>query len=214
MEPLNAAPPIRFQFVRTPRAQPRQRRDQKTRQHGQTIEKPQDILKNPLTLEFLGLEDQPAFSETDLENAILSKIQHFLLELGKGFAFIGRQVRFTFEEEHFKADLVFYNRLLRCFVVIELKMGKITHKDLGQMQMYVNHYDRNVKLPDENPSIGILLCKQKNDAVVELTLPKDVNIHAAEYQLYLPNKLLLQQKLEEWTAEADLLLAKGGAAKW
>jgi hypothetical protein len=106
-------------------------------------------------------------------------------------------------------DLVFYNRLLRCFVVIDLKLGKITHKDLGQMQMYVNHYDRNVKLADENPSIGILLCKQKNDAVVQLTLPKDANIHAAEYQLYLPDKLLLQQKLEEWIVEADLLLAAG-----
>lgn len=173
--------------------------------HGQAIEKPQDILKNPLTLEFLGLDDKAAFSETDLENAILSKIQHFLLELGKGFAFIGRQVRFTFDEEHFKVDLVFYNRLLRCFVVIDLKMGKITHKDLGQMQMYVNHYDRNVKLPEENPSIGILLCKQKNDAVVELTLPKDANIHAAEYQLYLPDKKLLQQKLEEWSMEIENL---------
>ena len=170
---------------------------------GQTIEKPADILKNPLTLDFLGLDDRHAYSESDLENAILSKIQQFLLELGKGFAFIGRQVRFTFEEEHFKVDLVFYNRLLRCFVVIDLKLGKITHKDLGQMQMYVNHYDRNVKVPDEHPTIGILLCKQKNDAVVKLTLPEDANIYASEYQLYLPDKQLLQQKLKEWIDEID-----------
>lgn len=177
----------------------------KLSEKGQTIETPADILKNPLTLEFLGLDEHHHLSETELENAILSKIQHFLLELGKGFAFIGRQVRFTFDEEHFKVDLVFYNRLLRCFVVIDLKMGKITHKDLGQIQMYVNHYDRNVKLADENPSIGILLCKQKNDAVVQLTLPEDANIHAAEYRLYLPDKLLLQQKLQEWTLEFENL---------
>lgn len=170
---------------------------------GQTIEKPVDILKNPLTLDFLGLDDKYAYSESDLETAILSKIQQFLLELGKGFAFIGRQLRFTFEEEHFKVDLVFYNRLLRCFVVIDLKLGKITHKDLGQMQMYVNHYDRNVKVPDEHPTIGILLCKQKNDAVVKLTLPEDANIYASEYQLYLPDKQLLQQKLKEWIDEID-----------
>jgi predicted nuclease of restriction endonuclease-like (RecB) superfamily len=171
--------------------------------HGQTLEKPADILKNPLTLEFLGLEDKTTYSETDLEGAILSKIEHFLLELGKGFAFIGRQVRFTFDEEHYKVDLVFYNRLLRSFVVIDLKLGKITHKDLGQMQMYVNYYDRIVKLPEEHPTIGILLCKQKNDAVVELTLPKDANIYASEYRLYLPDKQLLQKKLQEWIDELE-----------
>jgi predicted nuclease of restriction endonuclease-like (RecB) superfamily len=172
---------------------------------GQTIETPADILKNPLTLEFLGLEEKHQYSENELENAIISKIQDFLLELGKGFAFIGRQVRFTFEEEHFRVDLVFYNRLLRCFVLLDLKLDKLSHKDLGQMQMYVNHYDRNVILPEENPTIGILLCKQKNDAVVKLTLPKDANIHAAEYQLYLPDKQLLQQKLQEWIDEMEHL---------
>lgn len=170
---------------------------------GQAIEKPTDILKNPLTLEFLGLEDKNAYSESDLENAILSKIQHFLLELGKGFAFIGRQLRFTFDEEHFKVDLVFYNRLLRCFVVIDLKLGKITHKDIGQMQMYVHYYDRIVKLPEEHPTIGIILCKQKNDAIVQLTLPENANIYASEYQLYLPDKQLLQQKLKEWIIEIE-----------
>jgi predicted nuclease of restriction endonuclease-like (RecB) superfamily len=175
----------------------------KLAEQGQIFEKPEDILKNPLTLEFLGLEEKTAYSESDLEKAILSKIQHFLLELGKGFAFIGRQVRFTFEEEHFKVDLVFYNRLLRCFVVIDLKLGKITHKDVGQMQMYVNHYDRNVKLPEESPTIGILLCKQKNDAIVQLTLPENTNIYASEYQLYLPDKQLLQQKLKEWVIEIE-----------
>ena len=161
------------------------------------------MLRDTLSIDFLGLDDRHAYSESDLENAILSKIQQFLLELGKGFAFIGRQVRFTFEEEHFKVDLVFYNRLLRCFVVIDLKLGKITHKNVGQMQMYVNHYDRNVKVPDEHPTIGILLCKQKNDAVVKLTLPEDANIYASEYQLYLPDKQLLQQKLKEWIDEID-----------
>jgi predicted nuclease of restriction endonuclease-like (RecB) superfamily len=170
---------------------------------GLTLEKPEDILKNPLTLEFLGLDQSASYSENDLETAILSKLQHFLLELGKGFAFVGRQVRFTFDEEHFLVDLVFYNRLLRCFVVIDLKIGKITHKHLGQMQMYVNYYDRYVKLPDENPSIGILLCKQKNDAIVQLTLPENAAIYATEYQLYLPDKLLLQQKLQQWINETD-----------
>lgn len=170
---------------------------------GQAVEKPKDLLKNPLTLEFLGLEEKSRYSETDLEEAILSKIQQFLLELGKGFAFMGRQVRFSFEEEHFKVDLVFYNRLLRCFVVIDLKLGKMTHQNLGQMQMYVNYYDRHVKLADEHPTIGILLCKKKNDAIVELTLPKDANIYAAEYSLYLPDKHVLQQKLAEWMEEFE-----------
>lgn len=170
---------------------------------GQIIEQPQNILKNPYVLEFLGLDDVSAYSESQLETKIIDHLQYFLLELGKGFTFVGRQVRFTFDEKHYKVDLVFYNRLLRCFVVIDLKLGEMTHQDLGQMQMYVNYYDRYMKLTDEKPTIGILLCQKKNDAVVELTLPIDANIYASEYSLYLPDKRLLQQKLAEWLTEFD-----------
>ena len=179
--------------------------------HGQMIEQPTDILKNPLTLEFLGLEEKAAYTESDLEHAIISKIQQFLLELGKGFLFEARQKRFTFDEEHFFVDLVFYNRLLQCYVLIDLKTDKLVHQDLGQMQMYVNYYDRNIKLNYEKPTIGILLCKKKNNAIVELTLPEDANIYATEYSLYLPDKQLLQQKLAEWLIEFDNLKGIGGA---
>ena len=168
---------------------------------GQTIEKPSDIIKDPLTLEFLGLKPDSAYSESKLENAIISKIQQFLLELGKGFLFEARQKRFTFDEQHFYVDLVFYNRLLQCYVLIDLKTDKLTHQDLGQMQMYVNYYDRFVKQDFEKPTIGILLCESKKDALVELTLPKDANIYATQYQLYLPDKDLLQAKVREWIAE-------------
>jgi predicted nuclease of restriction endonuclease-like (RecB) superfamily len=166
---------------------------------GQIITKPEDALKEPLVLEFLGLDEKTGYSESDLESAIITHLEKFLLELGKGFLFEARQKRFTFEGDHYFLDLVFYNRLLRCYLVIDLKLEKLTHQDLGQMQMYVNYYDRHVKLPEENPTIGLLLCREKNDAVVRLTLPKDANIHAKEYQLYLPSKELLQAKLLEWT---------------
>lgn len=169
---------------------------------GQVIEKPQDMLKEPYVLEFLGLDEKAGYSESDLESAIISHIERFLLELGKGFLFEARQKRLTFDEDHYFLDLVFYNRLLRCYVVIDLKLDKLTHQDLGQMQMYVNYFDRHVKMPDENPTVGLLLCKSKKDAIVELTLPKDANIHAREYELYLPSKALLKKKLIEWTREA------------
>ena len=168
---------------------------------GQIIEDSSDAVKNPYVLEFLGLQELPEYSESELESKIIDHLQQFLLELGTGFAFIGRQVRFTFDEDHFRADLVFYNRLLRCFVIIDLKIGELTHQDLGQMQMYVNYYDRYEKLPEENPTVGILLCKEKNDALVEITLPKDSNIYASEYKLYLPDKEELQEKLKEWIEE-------------
>ncbi len=170
---------------------------------GQTIEKPSDIIKNPITLEFLGLKPDVAYSESKLENAIIGKMQQFLLELGKGFLFEARQKRFTFDEQHFYVDLVFYNRLLQCYVLIDLKTDKLAHQDLGQMQMYVNYYDRCVKQDFEKPTIGILLCEEKNDALVELTLPKDANIYASAYQLYLPDKAVLQQKLKEWIDEFE-----------
>ena len=168
---------------------------------GQTVEKSSDIIKDPLTLEFLGLKPDASYSETKLENAIINKMQQFLLELGKGFLFEARQKRFTFDEQHFYVDLVFYNRLLQCYVLIDLKVDKLTHQDLGQMQMYVNYYDRYVRQEFEKPTIGILLCERKNDALVELTLPKDANIYATAYQLYLPDKALLQAKVKEWIDE-------------
>lgn len=170
-------------------------------QEGQTVEKPEDIIKNPLTLEFLGLKPESAYTESKLENAIISKMQQFLLELGKGFLFEARQKRFTFDERNFYVDLVFYNRLLKCYVLIDFKTGDLTHQDLGQMQMYVNYYDRYVKQDFENPTIGILLCSEKSDALVELTLSEDSNVYASQYSLYLPDKTLLQRKLKEWREE-------------
>jgi predicted nuclease of restriction endonuclease-like (RecB) superfamily len=185
---------------------------------GQTISKPRDMIKDPIILDFIGLEDRAVYSEDDLETAVITKLDKFLRELGKGFLFESRQKRFTFEEKHFKVDLVCYNRLLRCYVVIDFKIDEITHQDLGQMQMYVHYYDRYVKLPDENPTVGILLCKKKNDAIVELTLPDGENIYATEYSTYLPDKSLLQSKLAEWIEEfedeqAQLKLVNGNIGK-
>ena len=168
---------------------------------GLVITKPADIVKQPTVLEFLGLEEKAAYSETDLETALIDKLQKFLLELGKGYLFEARQKRFTLNEDNYYVDLVFYNRLLRCYVLIDLKIDKLTHQDLGQMQMYVNYYDRYQKLPDENPTIGILLCKEKNDALVEITLPENSNVYASEYNLYLPDKKELQKKLKQWIEE-------------
>ena len=168
---------------------------------GQIIEKSSDLVKDPYVLEFLGLEEKTKYSESDLETRIIDNLQAFLLELGAGYTFVARQKRFTFNESHFRVDLVFYNRLLRCFVVFDLKIGTLKHQDLGQMQMYVNYYDRYEKQEDENPTIGVLLCQDKEDSLVELTLPKDSNIYASKYQLYLPDKKMLQKKLQEWVDE-------------
>lgn len=168
---------------------------------GDLPQTPRQLIKDPLVLEFLGLEEKAHYSEHDLESAIIDRLEAFLLELGKGFLFEARQKRFSFGADHFYVDLVFFNRLLRCYVLIDLKIGKLTHQDLGQMQMYVNYFDRHVKLPEENPTVGILLCKLKNDALVELTLPDDANIYASQYQLYLPSKEELQQKLRDWSEE-------------
>ena len=165
---------------------------------GQIIEKPQDIIKDPYILEFLGLDEKSDYSENKLETEIINKLEMFLLELGKGFTFVGRQVRFTFDEKHFRIDLVFYNRLLKCFVLIDLKIGEVTHQDLGQMQMYVNYYDRCIKLPDENDTIGIIICKDKNDTLVKLTLPKDNNqIFASRYTTILPSLDEFKKIIEE-----------------
>ena len=168
---------------------------------GQIVGKPEDLLKAPLVLEFLGLSEQARYSESDLENAIINRLERFLLELGKGFLFEARQKRFTLGEDHFFVDLVFYNRLLQCYVLVDLKIGKLTHQDLGQMQMYVNYFDRHIKTNSEKPTVGMVLCKKKHEALVEITLPKGANIHAGEYQLYLPSKEELQKKLSEWSGE-------------
>jgi predicted nuclease of restriction endonuclease-like (RecB) superfamily len=173
----------------------------KLSQQGLAVEKPADIIKSPYILEFLDLAGQPHYSEHELETAIIDKLEHFLLELGKGFLFEARQKRFTFDNDHFYVDLVFYNRLLRCYVLIDLKVDKLTHQDLGQMQMYVNYFDRHVRTPSEAPTIGILLCHRKNDALVELTLPENSNSYASQYQLYLPSKEELREKLIAWAEE-------------
>lgn len=164
---------------------------------GQIIEKAIDIIKDPYVLEFLNLPESHSYSETELETELINKLEHFLLELGKGFTFVGRQVRFTFDEEQFRVDLVFYNRLLKCFVLIDIKIGKLKHQDLGQMQMYVNYYDRFVKLDEENKTIGIILCKDKKDTMVEITLPENnEQIFASKYELVLPSKKELQQIID------------------
>ena len=169
---------------------------------GQMIQKPSDMLKQPYILDFLGLKEEPAYTESQLEQAIIDKIENFLLELGKGFLFEARQKRISFEGDDYYIDLVFYNRLLRCYVLFDLKIGKLTHKDIGQMQMYVNYFDRAIKIPEEKPTVGIILCKQNNKTVVEFTLSKgQEQIYAREYKLYLPEKEELKKQLDINTEE-------------
>lgn len=161
---------------------------------GLIIEKPDDVLKAPYVLEFLGLKEKTNYTESDFEASIISKIEHFLMEMGKGFLFAGRQVRFSFDGDDFYVDLVLYNRLLNCFVLVDLKIGKLKHQDIGQMQMYVNYYDRYVKKKGEKPTLGIIICKDKSDAIVEITLPEKNNtIFAKEYKLYMPSKAALKK---------------------
>ena len=170
-------------------------------------ESPTEIIKDPMVLEFLGLHRETSYYEKDLEGAILSHLTDFLLEMGKGFSFVARQKRLLLEDDEFFADLVLYNRLLRCFVVIELKTGALTHQDLGQLQMYVNYYDSMEKLPEENPTIGILLCSAKNNTVVKMTLPEDnQTILTSEYQLYLPTTQQLIEQVNE--VKQNLLIKK------
>ncbi len=170
----------------------------KLSQKGSVVESPVDIVKDPYILEFLGLPERSEYSESDLEGRLIDKLESFLLELGKGYTFVGRQSRITFDEKHFFVDLVLYNRLLQCFVLVDLKIGEITHQDLGQMQMYVHYYDRFVKLEHENKTIGIILCKKKSDSLVEITLPEgNSQIFASKYQTVLPNKEQLIKLIEE-----------------
>ncbi|MGN0599808.1 MAG: YhcG family protein [Oscillospiraceae bacterium] len=164
---------------------------------GHVIEKSNDLVKDPYVLEFLGLPELPVYSEKELESRIIDNLQKFLLELGKGFTFVGRQQRITLDEDHYFIDLVFYNRYLRCFVLFDLKIGELKHQDLGQMQMYVNYYDRTVKLPDENSTIGIVLCKDKKQSLVEMTLPENnTQIFASKYETVLPSKEELKKLLQ------------------
>ena len=161
-------------------------------------ETPQEIVKDPMVLEFLGLEKKARYYESDLETELINHLQEFILELGNGFTFVARQKRIQIEDDEFFVDLVFYNRLARRLVIFELKTGEVTHQDLGQLQMYVNYYDRLEKLPDENPTIGILLCTAKNDTLVKMTLPADNNtIVASKYQLYLPSEQQLIAEVEK-----------------
>ncbi|MDL2256750.1 PDDEXK nuclease domain-containing protein [Bacteroidales bacterium OttesenSCG-928-I14] len=165
---------------------------------GQIIEQPKDAVKDPYVLEFLGLKEYSEYSENDLEQRLIDKLEHFLLELGTGFTFVARQKRITFEEKHFRVDLVFYNRILKCFVLIDLKIGELKHQDIGQMQMYVNYYDREMRLQDENKTIGIILCQDKNEAVVQYTLPENnEQIFASKYLTVLPSKETLKLLLED-----------------
>ena len=169
---------------------------------GLVLEKPKDAIKDPFILEFLGLPEHHSYSENELEQELIDKLEHFLLKLGNGFAFIARQKRITFEEKHFKIDLVFYNRLLKCFVLIDLKIGELKHQDIGQMQMYVNYYDREMRLDDENKTIGIILCRDKSKSVVKYTLPENnEQIFASKYLTVLPSKDELKLLIEEQNSQ-------------
>ena len=167
-------------------------------EHGQVLQSPRDVIKDPYVLEFLGLPEQAVYSEKDMETALIDNLQGFLLELGKGFTFVARQKRITLDAEHFYIDLVFYNRLLRCFVLIDLKIGKLTHRDIGQMQMYVNFYDRDIRTENENHTIGIVLCHDKKETIARYTLPEDnTQIFASMYKLYLPTEDELVREVDE-----------------
>lgn len=172
---------------------------------GQIIKTSNDLVKDPFVLEFLDIKENTNYLENDLEKNIIEHLKEFLLELGKGFSYVGNQVRLTLEEEHFYPDLVFYNRLLRCFVIIDLKIGKVSHQDIGQMQMYVNYYDREIKQKDENPTVGILLSTNKNETVVKYTLPQDnKTIFSSEYKLHMPTELELINAVEEEKKNLEL----------
>lgn len=170
---------------------------------------PQDFVKDPFILEFLNLKDAPHLTESDIEKALLDHIQEFLLEFGKGFSFVGRQVRITIDGDHFYIDLVFYNRLLRCFVLVDLKTGKLTHQDIGQMMLYTNFYTRELLEDWENPTIGILLCTDKNEAVVKYTLPENEDrIFAANYKLYLPSEAEILAEIKSEQEKLKLLISE------
>jgi predicted nuclease of restriction endonuclease-like (RecB) superfamily len=181
---------------------------------GHQVETAADVLKDPLVLEFLGLSEKSEWRERELEQAIIDRIEEFLLELGKGFCFVARQKRVTLEGDHFYVDLVFYNRLLRCFVLVDLKLGKLTHQDLGQIQMYVNFFDRFQRAEHEAKTIGIVLCSEKNDAMAKITLPEgNEQILAARYQMYLPTEAELRAELALEREQAERVLQIAAQAK-
>ena len=183
-------------------------------QKGHEITQPSDLVKDPLVLKFTGLRQDEHFRESDLERALIAKLQQFLLELGKGFAFMGRQQRITLDGDHFFIDLVFYNRLTHSFVLIDLKVGKLTHQDLGQMQMYVNYYQRELTAPEENPPIGIVLCTDKSEAVVRYALPEgNTQIFASRYKLHLPTEEELAAELQRERRQIELTEGLGRDAK-
>ena len=167
----------------------------------QTLEpakKPEDVIRDPYVLEFLGLKSNDDFYESDLEQALITHLQKFLLELGRGFSFVARQKRITFDGRHFRIDLVFYNYILKCFVLIDLKVGDLTHQDLGQMQMYVHYYERELMNEGDNPPIGIVLCADKSESVVKYTLPEnETQIFASKYKVYLPSEEELLRELNQ-----------------
>lgn len=167
---------------------------------GLVIETPKDAIKDPYILEFIGLPEKSVYSESQLEQKLIDKLELFLLELGTGFTFVARQKRISIDDKHFRIDLVFYNRILKCFVLVDLKIGELMHQDIGQMQMYVNYYDREIKLSDENKTIGLILCQNKSEAVVQYTLPENnEQIFASKYRTVLPSKEDLKRLIEEKT---------------
>jgi len=178
---------------------------------GQELQTYEDMIKDPYILEFTGLFPQSKLYESKLEQALIDNLSKFLLELGKGFTFVARQKRISLDGDHFYIDLVFYNMILKCYVIIDLKIGKLVHQDIGQMQMYVNFYDRELKQPDDNPTVGLILCEDKKDAVVRYTLSKEnKQIFASKYKLYLPTEeelvreLRRERSLIELSAEKQL----------
>lgn len=175
----------------------------------QIPQNPTEIIKDPMVLEFLGLEKKSEYYESDLENELINHLEQFLLELGNGFTFVARQKRLLIEDDEYFADLVFYNRLLRCFVVIELKTHKLSHEDLGQLQMYVNYFDRKEKLPEENKTVGILLCTAKNDEMVKMSLPEDnKTILASQYELYLPSEEKLIDEIKKYQKNEEIAVVE------
>jgi len=164
---------------------------------GQVIQESRDIIKDPYVLEFLDLKENRIFLEKNLEHALIDKLQAFLLELGKGFSFVARQGRITVDGDHYHIDLVFYNYILKCFVLIDLKVGKLTHQDIGQMDFYVRYFEKEEKLEGDNPTIGLILCSDKNETMVRYTLLEDSKqIFASKYKLYLPTEEELKAELE------------------
>ncbi len=175
---------------------------------GQVIEKPEDAIKDPYVLEFLGLRENVQYLEKDMEKALINKLKNFLLELGKGFSFVERQKRITVDGDHYYIDLVFYNYILKCFFLIDLKVGKLTPHDIGQIDFYVRYFEKEERLEGDNPTIGLVLCSDKNEVMAKYTLLSDnKSIFASKYKLYLPTEEELKRELKK---EKEFLLRERG----